>query len=748
MRLKLLILSALGAGILLITSCSKSGGGGSVPPTPTTGPQADNNNFSVAIVEPSVASGLVVAADTVEIRGILTGEVTSLSWQNGASANGDLIVTDQWSVVVPLAVGDNDISVLATGPNGSQTAMVRVIRDPVANLIEQPSLTPDVIFVGEPIELRVTAQIDVAATVNSVDLWQVDNASTPSVMLAVLTDDGDLDNGDEIQGDGIYSAQFTYTGLAVEEIRLRTRVQHTQGTSWTPGNSLLSLDHIDPAAFEASITVQDEARQAYEAALTNGVGAAITAACDVLEASPEVASCGRSGTDGGVWIFYKGGFAGGLLLHDGDLRGGAGVEPPAPVALVEECENALPTEALLLSPFFGTLENADLLTALTGLNCPDWNEQHLLAGQADVAAFKALTGKGVISIASHGDNWYRGDLPVLGQFNLFGWQATLASFGSSVPVIATGEVITSPGPFEQDLLAGRLCIYHRLGSTSAGRLAITPKFISTYLQLPDSIVYVGTCRSAFNGALATAFLDAGASAFAGYDDYVDSNFAATKGRQFWNALIAGQTVGQAFVGSTGPSGATFRLYGDEDATLPDGSLLNGEFECATLGAWVGNGDARLITQLGPLSPPQGQRMAIISTGLGFSTSSGQISQNLCIPPTATSLTFTWDFLSHEFLTFCGSQFQDSFEVVFVPSGGSEQVLFSRTIDQLCGSVTPISVDLGQANDPDGVYHTDWQTTSIDVTALQGTSGQLVLRAQDVGDSIYDTAVLLDEITIQ
>jgi hypothetical protein len=43
--------------------------------------------------------------------------------------------------------------------------------------------------------------------------------------------------------------------------------------------------------------------------------------------------------------------------------------------------------------------------------------------------------------------------------------------------------------------------------------------------------------------------------------------------------------------------------------------------------------------------------------------------------------------------------------------------------------------------------TDWQTITFDVSAYQGKRITLILAAGDVGDSIYDTAIILDEISI-
>jgi len=71
------------------------------------------------------------------------------------------------------------------------------------------------------------------------------------------------------------------------------------------------------------------------------------------------------------------------------------------------------------------------------------------------------------------------------------------------------------------------------------------------------------------------------------------------------------------------------------------------------------------------------------------------------------------------------------------------VLQATTIDDLCGSVTPADVSF----DKGGVYSTGWRTQTVDVTAFAGTSGLLSFAAHDVGDSIFDSAILIDHVQL-
>jgi hypothetical protein len=47
-----------------------------------------------------------------------------------------------------------------------------------------------------------------------------------------------------------------------------------------------------------------------------------------------------------------------------------------------------------------------------------------------------------------------------------------------------------------------------------------------------------------------------------------------------------------------------------------------------------------------------------------------------------------------------------------------------------------------------VYMTGWQTSTFDVSAYKGKRITLSIAAGDVGDSIYDTAILIDDVSVK
>ena len=59
----------------------------------------------------------------------------------------------------------------------------------------------------------------------------------------------------------------------------------------------------------------------------------------------------------------------------------------------------------------------------------------------------------------------------------------------------------------------------------------------------------------------------------------------------------------------------------------------------------------------------------------------------------------------------------------------------------------ISVSPSIVFDQGDVYMTGWQTSTFDLTPYKDSIITLILKATDVGDSRFDTAILLDDISI-
>ncbi len=191
------------------------------------------------------------------------------------------------------------------------------------------------------------------------------------------------------------------------------------------------------------------------------------------------------------------------------------------------------------------------------------------------------------------------------------------------------------------------------------------------------------------------------------------------------------------------------MTGNPDITL-SGKFQNGRFEEGSLTPWSKIGDGRVISQLGATGPTEGSYMAIISTGLGYTETSGSIEQDFCLTENTTQLTFNWNFFSEEFIEYCNSEYQDAFSVeiceVDLDNNGSTKeckILLYKDVDSLCDSVTKSDIGFDQGD----VYDAGWQNKSADISAYAGKAVRLKFFATDIGDSIYDTAILIDDIKI-
>ena len=75
------------------------------------------------------------------------------------------------------------------------------------------------------------------------------------------------------------------------------------------------------------------------------------------------------------------------------------------------------------------------------------------------------------------------------------------------------------------------------------------------------------------------------------------------------------------------------------------------------------------------------------------------------------------------------------------------MIFHKTIDDINNEYSLTEVSPGIVFDQGGVYYTGWQFFSYNISEFAGTNITIIFRAGDVGDSIFDTAILLDEIEI-
>jgi hypothetical protein len=652
--------------------------------------------------------------------------------------------------------------------------------DPVIELHfgATPTVSPQGFFVGQSQNLTISVPVTLGSgwSLTELRIYSVRANGDSLTLLGWARDNGDLaDSGDAIAGDGVHTglvSNLHYTEPATLRLRLLgfAHDNHdTFGGVWSATREVSIVPSAEQATLDAIEGVLDHLESEYLSLIDGGADDAAAKAelLAWLELRPDILSATLSPDGDTVWAEGEGGLNFGASLTsyaDGPVYGGAPerhpVTPAHRDAGIAPARDGLPedrwftqrdpaavqsNQVLILSPIHDWLldqggDPADQVdTLFREAECPGFEVDLRLGADADVASFAELDGHGAVCVVTHG---------VLGP--------------AGHVLLATGETATLAAVeewFWELYGSGRSMALLRVADET--RLAVGESFlVERNGNFPNSLVQICACQS-MTGDLAGDLIAAGAGYVCGFDRAVGVLHASELTRQFWSAVVEGGEPSGAAHDAVSPQsdpghlGANFTALGNTELIFAEG-LSNGDFEQGSLAAWSIQGDARVITQLGETEAVGGY-MAIISTGLAEPDADhGQISQQLCLAPGASSLELDFDFFSEEFLEFCDGDYQDWCEISMIPAEGVESVLYFATIDDFCDTVIPADVifDVGPSGDPDdplydpvGVYHTGWRHLSLDIAAFAGETVTLRLRIQADGDSHYHSAMLLEEIAV-
>ena len=129
---------------------------------------------------------------------------------------------------VPLEVGDNAMTVTVRDRFGGTAALkLTVIRTRLVSFDSALFLSETAVPTGstESVTARIALTNRAPDQPIEVDLVEVDMSGSVLAELAELADDGNVGNGDDVAGDGVYSGKFTVPTGAEGEILLRVRAQ-------------------------------------------------------------------------------------------------------------------------------------------------------------------------------------------------------------------------------------------------------------------------------------------------------------------------------------------------------------------------------------------------------------------------------------------------------------------------------------------------------------------------------------------
>lgn len=797
MKEKLLVM-VLMIAVACIGLAGCGGGGGGAAATPEeegTGEEAGSP--SVVITSPTGLTGYTTTSSSVAVAGKATDDtsVSGVAWANDAGGSGDATLSaSDFSADVSLSSGDNNVTFTATDSGGNtSTASLLVVYNPNLGFTSGLQLSQDYVFVNESTSITATIAIaaDSGVVANSVKLLRVASDSSTSE-LVTMTDDG-ATNGDDIASDNVYSGQYTFSESSTGTVALRVTASTAEGAAYSEKVELVVMNRLTTAEFSTIKTIagsEDAAGTAeaqYDSYKAGGMSAseAASALASWLESQDGIAKAGVSSSGNGVWWVYSSGVLGGLILEADEIRGGGFAKSPniipqlkaisAPKAAGDDTITVGSNKAKLIASFYtqfegwGGDETDEINQWLTDSTCPQYDVDGTYQNaNATVEQFQNLEDFGVVVITSHGDSWYPEydiDLGWFGEIEVpegFG-DPPLFEPGKSRVVILTRTALTddNKATYEADLKM------HRLVVTGSGWLAITPEFVRWYNRgMPDSVVYLGSCRSTWNNTMANAFLAVGAKVVYGYSDYVNSAFAYNHGMDIFDDLINNgiQSGAVSGIGDNDADATPAELMrkGVANLTLAITGLLNGGFEEGSMDGWTGVGDARVITGLGSLSPQEGSYMGIISSGLGsVSGDSSYMQQSFCVPAGNTTLSFTYDYVSEEPQYWVGSSFNDIFTATVLDADGvvlntmASESVNGASWSHLGGnyfSGGDSGAQSGQAGAVhDGTFHTGWSgAVTFDVSAYAGQSIPLTLKfyTEDQGDTIWDSAAVIDNITLE
>jgi hypothetical protein len=724
-------------------------------------PATDNVSPHISITSPTAEFSYMADENTIAISGVANDNtgVTKILWKGPGGTSGTATGTETWSVSsINLAGGDNLFTFIAyDAANNTDTSKILVTFNEYLNFLGPLMIDPAGFFVNisTPVTFSINILNNPNLVANSIMLIKVNQEGNMIEEVCELFDDGDLGHGDDILGDGVYSnvQSLIETNPGLIKFRVRAATNETSGTvySYSQVSNLAVVDEIATETIQEILEFQLAADVKFQEYIeTQSFDDAVNSTLAFLDQSSLVMDAQQTNS-GDIWIQFQYGLEGMLLTTTEGNEGGQsqvkdrasgptipankqtrGIGPNYLNGSKEDENVVLDKDVLLYAPNWdefngwGTefLDNVENI--IEDSECPNFNINYVKNSAADLDVLRTLSDYGLIVIHTHGGLDPDNNVVFL--------------TGDEVDYFDYDELL--------DWLLGNI---YSVPFHGKSMWIIKPAYITAHNgNYPNSIVYNGSCESAHNNTMANAFINNGANTYFGFSQTVKSWFDRDMANELFPSLITdGLTTGEAFVPNQHDDNnppAYFVMLGNEDTHFTS-DFTNGDFEEGSLVGWEVDGDGRIITQLGYIAPYGGNYMGIISTGLGYTVETGSISQNFCVPADATTLSLNWNFLSEEFLEWVGSQFQDYFQVSIIDDQGIETVLFYKTIDMINAEYPPSLVSPDIVFDQGDVYGTGWQFSSFDISAFAGQGVTLVLKSGDVGDSIYDTVILLDDILV-
>ena len=756
----------------------------------------------IRILGPSSTGGGQSLGAGIQVAGIVAGKPDAVLWETSSGQTGNAQGDPFWVTgKIDLQVGDNKVVVRAIKGDLQATDQIIITYNPAFMFGSHLHVTPGFLFVNAESDLIFSIDMGLYGNFDAQTLYVCEATQSGQCLTEIhkMMDDGQVNiSGDGMAEDSVFSWRKKYKVGMPGKLCFRAHAIVKSGfmqySAFSPTACVDVVERISQESCQSMVALQQEAEQLYYETLEQSdAGAARQKVIGFLQAQGEVSEVGSTSQGFGVWVRYVNGVLGAFNFSPAGYRGGQGEGSEqllAPIGVDDVLVSS--KRSVTLGPAHSELGGLDEAVFIDGLlrktECPTYVvDGPYLDGAASLQRFRNLFEYGIIAIAGHGDSYFKQLSATARQ--QYGW-----IYPYSQEVLWTGEpvdcskfaqsspVCSGPGTCpdgarcvvtEADTMGtaiSGICLDFKQADLRRGRavlgtqnFGILPAFIRHYRDrgYPDSLVYLGACRSLWNGTLGMEFFAAGAKAVVGYSGYVTSTFAYEQGTSFFSNLIEGLvTAGAAMpkVLEEDPDnpGSSIALLGGPNLNVTDSNLINPSWETGDLTGWQKTGDGRVISRLGVSLPVEGKFMGVVSTGMGYTPQTGEIFQTFCIAEDFTEASFYWKLASEEFKEWCGTMFQDTFEATMEGSEGL-LTLASMAVDDLCPPEDCVNCGnqyegLTQCDfllDQGDCWMTTWRPAKVDVTQLAGM-GAVTLRfyATDVGDSLYDSVILLDTVKLK
>jgi hypothetical protein len=217
----LLFLVVFSIGIL-IQGCGEKEKESKLPPAA----KAEERKLpAIVITEPRFTELGTTSDAKITVAGLSVKELDSVKWENNRGGGGLANGTVNWRVPeVVLQPGENIIKISAKDSNTGEiyTSVVKVSYKPV-DLLGTLTVKPATIYIDDQNE--IIAEIPVTQhpklNKNKVEIYRTYEDGKNMYILGLLTDDGNLINGDKAAGDNVWSRKFVLAKGQEGEVELK-----------------------------------------------------------------------------------------------------------------------------------------------------------------------------------------------------------------------------------------------------------------------------------------------------------------------------------------------------------------------------------------------------------------------------------------------------------------------------------------------------------------------------------------------